>query len=420
MLIESVGNREVQTNFSALEEHVQIQFKEGGLSYMEKLLLKKYKRTSVDEMPGSHVKDLRPTQIQTALHEAVTAEEEQEDAGDADDITGVILKFNITYLGVEEVRRYWTYVFREEVPKNVPESTESTLKIEFLDDSYDSGLEESRNFLVLEAESTGMNNQRNIEPFEEFGKCEKRRDNFGSGIAYQENTPPDHLPKETVALIRKSSCHSSFTADNQYLLPSPLDGDLASSKEILRGDGRWVSDRSLSEHADESVVQAVLERQMSRYSRGLKTQNRVFPPVMHSSCSGNDFIRPRSVDVLQHKLTGNGAKNTHRRPRSSPMPVFRDDTEIPKHECVDVIKKDEHYWEHIADQEALLSLEQELQTYVVTEMTADISGPQEKLCSLTSEDVTSSSRCSRKIYGNITDFHKTLELEDLSRADVLG
>ncbi|OXB62282.1 hypothetical protein ASZ78_012330 [Callipepla squamata] len=376
MLIESVGNREVQTNFSALEEQVQIQFKEGGLSYMEKLLLKKYKRTSVDEMPGGHVKDLRPAQIQTALHEAVTAEEEQEDAGVADDIT------------VEEVRRYWTNVFREEVPKNVPESAESTLKIEFLDDafyhlslwslelysiakcfyffiyflneSYDSGLEESRNFSVLEAESTGMNKQRNIEPFEEFGKCEKRRDNFGSGIADQENAPLDHLPKETVAVMRKSSCHSSFTANNQYLLPSPLDGDLASSKEILRG---------------------------------------------------NDFIRPRSVDVLQHKLTGHGAKNTHGRPKSSPMPVFRDDTEIPKHECVDVIKKDEHYWEHIADQEALLGLEQELQTYV---------GPQEKLCSLTSEDVTSSSRCSRKIYGNITDFHKTLELEDLSRADVLG
>lgn len=33
-------------------------------------------------------------------------------------------------------------------------------------------LEESCNFLVCEAEATGMNNQRNIEPFEEFGRCE--------------------------------------------------------------------------------------------------------------------------------------------------------------------------------------------------------------------------------------------------------
>lgn len=35
-------------------------------------------------------------------------------------------------------------------------------------------LEESCDFLVCEAEATGMNNQRNIEPFEEFRRCEKR------------------------------------------------------------------------------------------------------------------------------------------------------------------------------------------------------------------------------------------------------
>lgn len=57
---------------------------------------------------------------------------------------------------------------------------------------------------------------------------------------------------------------------------------------------------------------------------------------------------------------------------------------------------------------------------LVTEMTADISDPQEKLYSLTSEDVTSSSRRSRKIYGSVTDFHKTLDLKDYSTADMLG
>lgn len=56
---------------------------------------------------------------------------------------------------------------------------------------------------------------------------------------------------------------------------------------------------------------------------------------------------------------------------------------------------------------------------LVTEMTPNISDPQEKLYSLTSEDVTSSSRCSRKIYGSVTDFHKTSDLKDYSRADML-
>ncbi|XP_048811369.1 zinc finger B-box domain-containing protein 1 isoform X3 [Lagopus muta] len=387
VLPESVENHEVQTNLSVMKEHVQIQFKESGLSYMEKLLLKKYKRTSADEMPSSRLTDLRPERKPTALHKAVTGGEEEGNAGHTDDLT------------VEEVRRYWTSVFREEEPKSGTESVESSLKIELLDDSYDVELEESCDFLVCEAEATGMNNQRNIEPFEEFGSA--------SAIADQQNTMPDLLPKETAAMM-KSSCHSTFAADAQSR--SPSDGNLVSSKEILQGDGRWVTDMSLSKQADESVVQAVLGSQMSRSSSGLKT-HRISPLITCRPCSGNDSIRPRSSDVLQHKLTRDCSKYTHPRPESSPLRAFRANTEISKHKDVDVIKQDEHCWEYAADQEALLCLEKELQTY---------RDPQEKLYSLTSEDVTSSSRRSRKIYGSVTDFHKTLGLKDYSTADMLG
>ncbi|XP_052542486.1 zinc finger B-box domain-containing protein 1 isoform X1 [Tympanuchus pallidicinctus] len=390
VLPESVENHEVQTNLSVMKEHVQIQFKESGLSYMEKLLLKKYKRTSADEMPSSRLTDLRTERKPTALHKAVTGGEEEGNAGHTDDLT------------VEEVRRYWTSVFREEEPKSGTESAESSLKIELLDDSYDVELEESCDFLVCEAEATGMNNQRNIEPFEEFGSA--------SATADQQNTMPDLLPKETAAMV-KSSCHSTFATDAQNR--SPSDVNLVSSKEILQGDGRWVTDMSLSKHADESVVQAVLESQMGRSSSGLKT-HRISPLVTCRPCSGNDSIRPRSSDVLQHKLTRDCAKYTHPRPESSPLRAFRANTEISKHKDVDVIKQDEHCWEYAADQEALLCLEKELQTY------RDISDPQEKLYSLTSEDVTSSSRHSRKIYGSVTDFHKTLDLKDYSTADMLG
>lgn len=80
--------------------------------------------------------------------------------------------------------------------------------------------------------------------------------------------------------------------------------------------------------------------------------------------SGNDSIRPQSMDVLQCKLTRNSPKNTHPRPKSSPMHTFRADTEISKHKYVDVVKQDEHCWEYIADQEALLCLEKELETYL--------------------------------------------------------
>lgn len=41
---------------------------------------------------------------------------------------------NYLYFIVEEVKRYWTSVFRKEVPDTVPARAESSLKIKFLDE----------------------------------------------------------------------------------------------------------------------------------------------------------------------------------------------------------------------------------------------------------------------------------------------
>lgn len=60
VLSESMGICEVQTNLTVMKEPIQIEFKKDGLSYMEKLLLKKYRRTPVDQISGSFIKDLRP------------------------------------------------------------------------------------------------------------------------------------------------------------------------------------------------------------------------------------------------------------------------------------------------------------------------------------------------------------------------
>ncbi|KFQ33419.1 hypothetical protein N331_12543, partial [Merops nubicus] len=61
--------------------------------------------------------------------------------------------------------------------------------------------------------------------------------------------------------------HSSLCAD-----PSPVDSSIP-----FPGDGRWVTEKSFSECADDSVVQGVLESQLNRPSRGLETQNRISP-----------------------------------------------------------------------------------------------------------------------------------------------
>ncbi|XP_064021116.1 zinc finger B-box domain-containing protein 1 isoform X1 [Pogoniulus pusillus] len=135
---ESVGICEVQTSPTVTKEPIQIEFKKDGLSYMEKLLLKKYRRTPVDQISDSCIKDLRPVQT-VSVHQTVTGEEE----GDDDDDDNVM-----NDLTAEEVKRGWTSVFRRGVPNIASERAESSLKIELLDDSYGDDLEESSDILV--------------------------------------------------------------------------------------------------------------------------------------------------------------------------------------------------------------------------------------------------------------------------------
>ncbi|XP_076197529.1 zinc finger B-box domain-containing protein 1 isoform X3 [Aptenodytes patagonicus] len=479
VLSESVGICEVQTNLTLTKKPIQIEFKKDGLSYVEKLLLKKYRRTPVDQISGSCTKDLRPVQT-LSVHQAVTGGggERDEDDDDVDDLT------------VEEVKRYWTSVFREEVLNTISESAESSLKIEFLDDSYGKDLEESSNFLVMEAGAMGMNKQGKTEPLKQCG-----RNPVSSKETSQEkivvcSLERNAVQKESIKLktMRRSlsSCklpevsNPAELMSNKYLLDTQLQKTNKDSQELdsvcnsqslvlpvitkssvlqdvakrqksvstrywglegffviganpkqvmlearsslcadsspmdssipFPGDGKWVTERSLSEYADDSVVQGVLESQLSRPSSGLETQNRISPlMVAWRSYPGNDSRRPWSTNTLHCKLTGNCPANTQPRPKSSPMHMFRVDTEISKHKSLDVTKQDDYIWEYIADQEALLTLEKELQSYT---------GP-EKCYSLTSEDVTSSSRHSENICGNTTDFHKNLELKDHSKVDSL-
>ncbi|KAM9615411.1 zinc finger B-box domain-containing protein 1 [Morphnus guianensis] len=479
VLSESMGICEVQTNLTVMKEPIQIEFKKGGLSYMEQLLLKKYRRTPVDQISGSCIKDLRPVQTLSVPQSLIGGGGE----GDDDDVND---------LTVEEVKRYWTSVFKEEVPNTISESAESSLKIEFLDDSYGKDLEKSSDFLEMEAGAMGMNKQGKTEPLKQ---C--RRNPVSSKEVFQEkmvvcsHLERSAMQKESVKLktMRRSlsSCklpekisNPTELMSNKYLLETQLQKTNKDSQELdsicnsqslvlpvitkssvlqdiakrqksvstrywglegffvvgtnpkqvmlearsslcadsspmdsnilFPGEGKWVTERSLSEYADDSVVQGVLESQLNRPSGGLETQNRISPlMVAWRLYPGNDSRRPWSTNVLHCKPTGNCPTNTQPRPKSSPMHMFRIDTEISKYKCLDRTKQDEYVWGYNADQEALLALEKELYSHT---------GP-EKPYSLTSEDVTSSSSHSEKVCRNTTDFHKNLELKDHSRVDTL-
>ncbi|KAF1572832.1 UNVERIFIED_CONTAM: hypothetical protein FQV16_0000371, partial [Eudyptes robustus] len=69
-------------------------------------------------------------------------------------------------------------------------------------------------------------------------------------------------PKQVMLEARSSLCADSSPMNSSIPFP---------------GDGKWVTERSLREYADDSVVQGVLESQLSRPSSGLETQNRISP-----------------------------------------------------------------------------------------------------------------------------------------------
>ncbi|XP_075273502.1 zinc finger B-box domain-containing protein 1 isoform X3 [Opisthocomus hoazin] len=478
---ESVGICEVQTSLTVMKKPIQIEFQKDGLNYMEKLLLKKYRRTPVDQISHSCVKDLRPVQT-LSVPQAVNGEGRggDDDDDDVDDLT------------VEEVKRYWRSIFQEALPKTVSESAESSLKIEFLDDSYGKDLEESSSSLVMEAGAMGMNKQGKAVSLEQFG----RNPVSSKEISREKVVVCGHLErnvmqKETIKLKTMtrppSSCKLPEKISNptelmsdRWLLETQLQKTNRDSPELdsvcnsqslvlpviakssvlqdvakrqksvstrywgLEGffvvganpkqvmleacssmcadsssvdssipfpaDGKWVTERSLGEYTDDSLVQGVLASHLSRPSSGLETQKRISPLMAASRLyTGNDSRRPRLASMLHCKLAGSRPTNTQPRPKSSPVHIFGVDTEVSKHKCLDVAKQEGYLWEYIADQEALLMLEKELQS--CTDPATSYS--------LTSEDVTSSSRHSEKICGSTTDFHKNLELKDHSGTDIL-
>ncbi|XP_071422612.1 zinc finger B-box domain-containing protein 1 [Pithys albifrons albifrons] len=154
---ESVGICEVQTSVTVLEEPIHVEFKQDGLSYMEKLLLKKYRRTPVDQISDRCMEDLKPVQT-LSVHQAVTGGGEGNDDDDDDDMDD---------LSVEEMKRFWASLFRVE-ESNTSESaeSESSLKIEFLDGSHSTDLEESSNYLVV---ANGAKEEK-TEPLEQCGR----------------------------------------------------------------------------------------------------------------------------------------------------------------------------------------------------------------------------------------------------------
>ncbi|XP_062355331.1 zinc finger B-box domain-containing protein 1 [Cinclus cinclus] len=354
---EPVGVCEVQTNVTALKEPIHVEFQKDGLSYMEKLLLKKYRRTPVDQFFASCLKDSRPVQA-LSVHQAEAGGGGQGEGDDDEDIEEL----------TDEVKKYWASVFRVEKSNTVSENAESSLKIEFLDDSPSKDLEESSHSSVEETGAVGVNKQGEADPLECGSNPASPKEisqeklivcsDLEINAVQEESTEPkaggtspsscelpeeisdlsEGMSKDLLGTEQKSSrdlletelqkgrrepqALGSVCSSQSLLLPvitkssalqdvakrqrcgsasyqglegffvvganpkqekleAPSSLAAASSPSDRRilfpGDGQWVSERSLSEYADDSVVQGVLESQWNRAANDFQAQKRLSP-----------------------------------------------------------------------------------------------------------------------------------------------
>ncbi|XP_023789021.1 zinc finger B-box domain-containing protein 1 [Cyanistes caeruleus] len=350
---EPVGICEVQTNVTALKEPIHVEFQKDGLSYMEKLLLKKYRRTPVDQFFASCMKDSRPVQS-PSVHQAGEGGQGDDDDDDIEELTD------------EEVKKYWASVYRGEESNTVSANAETSLKIEFLDDSHSKDLEESSDPPVVLTGAVGMSKQGKTDPLECESNPVSPKETFQEKLivcsdleinAVQEESiepkarrrslsscePPEEISAPTeggskeligtelkssrdlletelqhsrrepqepgsacntqslvLPVITKSSalqdvakrqkCGSTSyqglegffvigTNLKQGKLEAPSSLAAASSPRDRRipspGDGQWVSERSLGEYADDSIVQGVLESQLNRAANAFQAQNQL-------------------------------------------------------------------------------------------------------------------------------------------------
>ncbi|XP_075717688.1 zinc finger B-box domain-containing protein 1 [Rhinoderma darwinii] len=142
---DDTESSEVQTVLTAGAKPLHIEFKENSLSYMEKLMLKKHRRTPVRQVPHNQLDEVR--------YSPTTAENELDKCND---------------LTAEEMEARENYValFRaeEHVRNNVIH--EPALKSVELDKDPEEELDESRNFVVKEAETNERNNQQSLSEHE--------------------------------------------------------------------------------------------------------------------------------------------------------------------------------------------------------------------------------------------------------------
>nr|XP_033814511.1 zinc finger B-box domain-containing protein 1 isoform X2 [Geotrypetes seraphini] len=437
---ERMGNSEVQTVLTVANKTVDIEFKENGLTYLEKLLLKKHRRISVGLMPTMH------HQVEfKCSHPPV--DESQYGMNEEDD-----------GLTAEELEAHEQYaaLFRTEKSEKDPERPQPSLKIVELDDVCEQGLEESRIFMVDEADCSDSDiNERN-EPlienqtlwlgeksksalvqlnesvcpflprstpsfeFEDLSpgsytttacKINTNDANHSSediGHSLEERCSHDmlHLEKtasadsltglQRIALREKKRATSKYHGLEEFFIIGLDPGNARSrslhsqnaslslkKNEISFADGAWRPNSSLSENADDLIVQHILSDEIKKSSESLNKRIAGMS-LVHKTSAGYNYPRCLSANPGKHS----SISFLSPRPKTAlPRPLSRAASEMSEIEYIDVIEQDNSLFGEAADQQTLTGLEKEL---YILDLHAD---SQKNLYSLTAGDLLDQNSC---------------------------
>eukprot|EP00071_Canis_lupus_P036360 XP_022269917.1 zinc finger B-box domain-containing protein 1 isoform X7 [Canis lupus familiaris] len=343
---DSLEECEVQTNLKIWREPLNIEFKEDSLSYMEKLWLKKHRRTPQEQLRNM-LPDTFIPQCKTASEAKCSQNESDEDSG----VEETKVQHLALFLPVEELK---------------VERPEPSLKIVELDDTYEEEYEEPGDIVSYKVELADADSQKSC-TFHDYQNT----------FLYENDIYQHHV----------------FTKGKTDLLHLHLNNSSSYGKNNSKGDGEWMPDHSVSAFADNAVALGVLqsaqnpsvsrtEQKMGQIPQRPSTANLPLSSSVKKSSSCLGSSHPRSKSAAARSLS-------------------RAASEISEIEYIDITDHNEPFLDGTADQQALESLEKELN------MLRNLADPSEKLYSLTSEELPAFNNHSLNISQTTLDFRKT-------------
>ncbi|XP_037700543.1 zinc finger B-box domain-containing protein 1-like [Choloepus didactylus] len=217
---DSVEACEVQTNLKIWREPLEIEFKEDSLSYIEKLWLKKHRRTPQDQLlniqPATFIRSCKTTS------ETQFSQDENDENDDNSDVEETKVQHPALFLPVEN---------REEV------RPEPSLKIIELDDTYEEEFEEP-DVVPYKVELADADSQQSW-IFHDFQK---------NTFPYQNDIYQLNFTKEKTGLLNLCPSNSSSYCKNNSKAGTPsTDFDNIAHPDVCFSATEEIEESSLSE-----------------------------------------------------------------------------------------------------------------------------------------------------------------------------